>query len=424
MRRDLLPQPRKRQLSRTATSKFFFLVDGMAKQNEPTPTQMEALERSYMATGQFVMESPEFKDLVDTVHAHCSRAIGTLVRPLRGRAEGFDVDIALRLQRQALGRYGNHPGLLIDHLHQVLQRYAQAHGLKLKRWERCVTVEYAGSMFVDIAPIIHEPLLTARFGETHARIPDRELRLFDGTNPMGLVRAFDEAAKTRANFTFQEALALDSLEKSANLQKLPDVEVQERLLSRLIQLIKLHRNVAFGNVGLLDLAPSSIFVTTLAAAAYVLRAPIPHDGPLDLLLDVLDMMPLLFQRELLPSGADRWVLANPTAPGTNLAESMNGMGRQEAFTQWHSRLSEDVEALVRCLEGNPGTDVLYHQIETTFGNRAAQAVHELTAPKPMAGGVRTSEHGIVGPRVVSVGMAGAAASLHMPARAHKFFGHE
>lgn len=424
MRRDLLPQPRKRQLSRIATSKFFFLVDGMAKQNEPTPTQMEALERSYVATGQFVMESPEFKDLVDIEHAHGSRAIGTLVRPLRGRAEGFDVDIALRLHRHALARYGSHPALLIDHLHQVLQRYAHAHGLKLKRWERCVTLEYTDSMFVDIAPIIHEPSLTAQFGGTHARIPDRELRLFDATNPMGLVRSFDEAAKTRANFTFQEALALDSLEKSASLQKLPEIEVQERLLSRLVQLIKLHRNVAFGTADLLDLAPSSIFVTTLAAAAYVLRAPIPHDGPLDLLLDVLDMMPLLFQREPLPSGADRWVLANPTAPGTNLAETMNSTGRQDAFTQWHARLTQDVGALIRCLEGNPGTDVLHHQIETTFGTRAAQAVHELTAPKPVAGGVRTPEHGIVGPRVVSVGTAGVAAPLHMPARAHKFFGQE
>ena len=85
MHRDPLPLPLKRQLSRGSSSKFFYLADGIAKYNEPTQTQLGALERSYTATGQFVMESDEFRDFTMTVHAQGSRAIGTIIRPMRFR---------------------------------------------------------------------------------------------------------------------------------------------------------------------------------------------------------------------------------------------------------------------------------------------------------------------------------------------------
>lgn len=97
MRRDSLPVPLKRRLSSTASPRFFYLADAIAKYNEPTQTQLNALERSYMATGQYVTESPEFRDITVTVHAQGSRATGTLVRPMRERPEGFDVDIVIRL---------------------------------------------------------------------------------------------------------------------------------------------------------------------------------------------------------------------------------------------------------------------------------------------------------------------------------------
>lgn len=419
MHRDPLPVPLKRRLSSTASPRFFYLADAIAKYNEPTQTQLEALERSYMATGQYVMESPEFRDITVTVHAQGSRATGTLVRPMRERPEGFDVDIVVRLHRQALGRSGYDPSRLINELYRVLKRYADAHGLKLTRWERCVTLEYAGGMCVDITPIVEDPLVSIPHGETHARVPDRKLQMFEPTNPLGLVRTFGEAAKVRAAFTAQEELSF--AEARADLQRLPDAEeVQSRLLSRLVQLLKLHRNIAFKSTTVEDFSPRSVFLTALAATAYAVRAPLMHDSPLDLLLDIVDTMPLFFQRIPQPGGGEYWLLPNLTAPGDNLASGMNTPARQAAFAQWHARLQTDLQRLIESVEQREGLDVLQRLVEGCFGPRAAQAVREISAPKPASGSASGAPDS--GSRIISVGTILPAVTFAAPARAHKFFG--
>ncbi|SCK42593.1 hypothetical protein VAR608DRAFT_4083 [Variovorax sp. HW608] len=425
MHRDPLPQPIKRSLSAAASPHFFFLADAIAVANEPTPSQLEALERSYMATGQFVMDSPEFKGLVLQVHAQGSRAIGTLVRPRRERPEGFDVDIVIRLQRDALVRFGNSPVRLINELHKVIERYANAHGLALTRWERCVTLEYADGMCVDLTPIVEDERFSIPHGGTHARVPDRELQLFDPTNPMGLVRTFDDAARVRANFTRQLIVKSSAMDSAAELVQLPNADqVQSRLLSRLVQLLKLHRNVKFGSALNLDLSPRSVFVTSLAASAYVMRAPIAHESPLDLLLDIVATMPLLFRRCSLPSGGEHWDLPNPTAPGDNLASGMNAPGRQAAFLQWHASLVSDLERVIACIERRAGQDVLQTLVEQSFGKRAAQALQAATAPKaaPPNLPVTSLTSNIGTGRIVSVGTAIPSVTVAAPTRAHRFFG--
>jgi hypothetical protein len=67
---------------------------------------------------------------------------------------------------------------------------------------------------------------------------------------------------------------------------LPDADVvSQRLLSIFVQLMKVHRNIAFGapKDGQESVAPASVFFTVLAGAAYALKAPQPHETPLDLL---------------------------------------------------------------------------------------------------------------------------------------------
>jgi hypothetical protein len=414
MNRDPLPLPLKRRLSRAASPKFFSLVDAIAKYNEPTQTQLDALERSYGATGRHVMESDEFRDFTITVHAQGSRAIGTIIRPMRIRPEGFDIDIVIRLRRAAFLKYGNDAARLINDLYAVLKRYADMHNLKITRWERCITLEYADGMCVDITPIIEDPLVSIPYGATHARVPDRKLQLFEPSNPMGLANAFGEAARIRAAFTTVDGASFSEAVLRGDLQPLPDAdEVQNRLLSRLVQLLKLHRNVAFGAAGDgADFSPRSVFITSLAATAYATRAPIPHDSPLDLLLDLVDTMPMFIQRQPQPGAGEYWLLPNLTAPGDNLAGGMNTPGRQDAFFQWHARLKDDLQQLLQCIEQREGLDRMLEIVEGAFGTRAAQAVRELEQPRQVS---RTEL------RLVAVGTA-AATTLSMPARAHTFHG--
>ena len=415
MHRDSLPVPLKRQLSSAASPKFLGVIDAITKYNEPTQTQLDALERSYNATGLYVMESAEFRDLTVTVHAQGSRSIGTLVRPMQLRPEGFDVDIVVRLREAAMRKYGHDAAALINDLYTVVRRYAEQHGLKVTRWERCITLEYADRMCVDITPIIEDERVGIPYGASHARVPDRKLKLFEPTNPKGLASSFNDAASVQAIFTFTKAVTLDFAEARADLQPLPAAEeVQSRLLSRLIQMLKLHRNVAFGGTAEgTDFSPRSVFITSLAATAYATRAPIAHDSPLDLALDIVDTMPMFFQRQSLAGGGEFWNLPNLTAPGDNLASGMNTSARQKAYFEWHARLKKDLQRLIDCIERREGLDEMLKIVERAFGPRAALSVREMETPKVLPQSAR---------RIISVGTAAAATILPLPARSHNFYG--
>ncbi len=415
MYRDPLPQPRVRNLAISSSPKFFGLTDAIAKHFEPTPTQMGTLERAYLTVGQYVIDSEEFSDLAIRAHAQGSRAIGTIIRPLW--SDVFDIDLVVRLHRSAFQKYGgaNGPVRLINDLYTVLKRYSDAHGLEILRWDRCVTLKYANEMCVDVAPIIDEPSIVAVFGETHARIPDRDLKQYEPSNPEGLASGFNTTAKINPIFTITNSIqSFSEGSASGNLQPLPDAdEVMDRILSRLIQLMKVHRDKAFGAPKLgQDFAPKSVFITTLAAAAYAARAQIAHDSPLDLLLDVVDTMILFFERQRLGNDRECWILPNVTAPGDNLASGMNTPQIQQAFLQWHAQLVNDLTRLLQCIERCAGADELIKLVTEIFGDRAARAVVELDAP-------RSTKN--PGQRLVQLGTA-AAATFSMPARAHTYFG--
>lgn len=418
MIREPVTLPQRTRISTRSSARFFHLVDAIARAHEPTPTQLTALERSYNSTGEFLSACPEFRGDLIQIHAHGSRQLGTIVRPRDGSREGFDIDLIARLTPEARRKYEGDrgPALLLDRLHGALSRYAEAHGLKLHRWERCATLEYAEGMYADIAPVIDAPLLAAPFGDTHGLIPDRELRCFDSTNPRGYAKHFDLAAAISPNFTGALSFS-DAMEsvKRADVTPLPDAqEVFDRLLCRLVQLLKLHRNVGFGvaQVGQ-DMAPTSVFLTTLAAMAYAVEAPQPHESPLELLLDIVERMPLHFERISQPDGSEQWVLPNPSAPKDNLAASMNSPARQEAFFSWHRRLISDLKCILHAIEHHEGLDVLLKVLQAAFGPRSAGAIQQAQAE-------RQSVSRAAG-RVTLISSA-VAVPISVPARSHTYFG--
>ena len=406
-----------RHVTASASARFTYLAEAIARAFEPTATQLQDLERAYTATGEYLIECAEFDGLVLQVHAQGSRQMGTIVRPMEAKREGFDIDLVVRLSKDALHRYGGPggPDRLLDRLFSALQRYAGRHDLGIERWERCVTLIYAGGMRADFAPVIDDPLHALPHGEHHGRIPDRDRSKYLSTNPKGYCLGFDTAAEVTPVFRLTEALfaSMDSVRK-ADLAPLPDVtEVFERLLSRFVQLGKVHRNIAFADLksgG--ELAPTSVFLTSLFAKAYAIQAPQPHDGPLDLFFDIVDVLPTLFEREVLPSGQERWMLMNPFAVSDNLASSMNTVSRQQAFTQWHTKLVSDLDALLAAVDGNQGLDAITKAVEQAFGPRATQSVLQHNAQRRE--GHRTLQRaGFV--------VAGTLPVV-TPARAHTYFG--
>jgi hypothetical protein len=414
--RDNVNQFPTRKVAAAASARFTYLAETIAKAHEPTQTQLDELERAYNATGQYLSECEEFDGLLMEVHAHGSRQLGTIVRPIDVLREGFDIDLIARLMRGALARYGGDGGtmLLIEHLFQALKRYADRHGLKIKRWERCVTLTYAGGMCADFAPVIDDPTTLATHGQHHGRIPDRELKRYLATNPRGYSLGFDEIARILPSYrrTFAEDAAIKSFHR-ADVAPLPDsADVLGRPLSRFVQLGKIHRNVAFADVDR-ALAPTSVFLTSLIAKAYAIAAPQMHDGPLDLFFDMVELLPTLFGRELLGGGREHWTLANPYAHGDNLASSMNDSPqRQQAFSQWHAKLLCDLDKLLEAIDGARGLDEVHKVVEQSFGPRAGQAAIQ-------RGAERREENRTL--KRAGFTIAGTL-PVTQPARAHTYFG--
>lgn len=406
-----------RNVTAAASARFTYLAEAIARAFEPTATQLQELERAYNATGEYLIECAEFDGLVTQVHAQGSRQMGTIVRPMDPQREGFDIDLVVRLSKDALKRYGAPGGaaLLLEHLYIALKRYADRHGLGIERWERCVTLIYAGGMRADFAPVIDDPLHTLEYGEHHGRIPDRERRSYLSTNPRGYCLGFDVAAKVAPVFRLSEALTANFAEaRKVDVEPLPDAEeVFARLLSRYVQLGKVHRNISFGDIPSgNDLAPTSVFLTSLFAKAYAILARQPHDGPLDLFFDIVELVPKLFEREIIQYGGERWILMNPFAQNDNLASSMNSSQRQQAFSQWHAKFVAALEALLGAVEGNHGLDAVTKAVEEAFGPRAKLAVLQHSAQRRE--GHRTLQRaGFV--------VAGTLPVV-TPARAHTYFG--
>lgn len=406
-----------RQVTADASARFTYLTEAIAKAFEPTATQLAELERAYVATGEYLTECPEFAGTLTHIHAHGSRQLGAIVRPLDVSREGFDIDLVARLSRGALARYGGEagPSLLLQHLFTALGRYADRHGLSIKKWERCVTLTYAGGMCADFAPVIDDPMHALAFGEHHGRIPDRELKHYVATNPRGYCLGFDEIAKVTPTFRVvnSQSFALDSIRK-ADVEPLPNAQdVMGRLLSRFVQLAKVHRNHAFANVpNASRLAPPSVFLTSLIAKAYAILAPKVHEGPLDLFLGIVELLPLLFERQALVGGGEIWFLGNPCALADNAAASMNTSQRQQAFRQWHDKLSSDLADLLKTINAGQGSDTVAKAVESAFGARAGQAVLAHTAQRRDS--LRSSGKAAF--------IVGGVTSIVTPARAHTYFG--
>lgn len=204
---DFVESPR----TPAATSFFFRLVEDLGKSLEPTETQLQTLERSYTSTGEYLSACDEFAGELVDIHPHGSRQIGTITRPFRKR-DGFDIDLIARFDKKASVTYSGINGatLLLNRLHVAVSRYAQQHGLKLHRWERCVTLEYADGMCADIAPVIDSPHYGALHGELHGQIPDRELQSFHPTNPRGFTKYFNKLAEISPNFIGTEVFKAEA----------------------------------------------------------------------------------------------------------------------------------------------------------------------------------------------------------------------
>jgi hypothetical protein len=369
------------------------ILEAMCGGLELSLSQAELAEERYGAVGRWLGADPLLAGA--WIYVHGSVALGTTTKPL-GRSE-FDVDLVCHVPHATPAtRPATLKTLVGDRLkdHGTYQRL-------IEEMRRCWRLNYAGEFHMDITPSIPNPGC-ALGGEL---VPDKELRQWKPTNPIGYRRLFEKRALLQPIFRLLKAerYAADSVEPYPARMRI------KGLLRRVVQLCKRHRDIYFADRP--ELAPLSVIITTLAARSYEWRV---HNGvfddEIDLLVSVLQSMP-----DFIAFDGVGWSIPNETTQGENFAEKWNAKPRlADAFYAWHRVCVGDLERLLELV----GRDRIQKSLADSFGSSAAAS-----AMQPMTDRItsnRDSGRLVVAPGVGLTAATGTSGGT--PVRPNTFFG--
>jgi hypothetical protein len=325
---------------------------------ELTATQHNAAREHYEAVADWLLEStnPLLQNLI--IYPHGSIVLGTTVKP-HGRNE-HDVDL---VSRAPSVNTSYSPVILKTAIGQRLREHAHYRPI-LKEKRRCWRLEYANEFHLDITPSILNPACD-NGGEL---VPDKELMHWQPTNPQGYLRLFERRALLRPSIRFTDAL----LEKRGDAAApFPRQTRLKGILRRLVQLAKRHRDIHFEH-GDVSIAPISIVITTLLAQAYEKCVRQSYDSELQLLIDVIRMVPQFIEGPT-TNGTSRWAVWNETTEAENFAEKWNRKSLlATAFFQWHAKFLADIERITDVY----GLDRLTKSLAESFGERPARMARD------------------------------------------------
>jgi hypothetical protein len=367
---------------------------------ELTPTQHELAKRRYEAIGEWLADADNHLLKALTIYPHGSIALGTTVKP-HGHFE-HDVDLVSRAADVAMR---TEPFALKKAVGDRLKEHSYYASI-LEEKRRCWRLNYAGEFHLDITPSIVNPTCP-NGGEL---VPDKELQRWKASNPQGYRRWFEELAQLLPRIRFAKALAEDR----ADVAPFPRQTALKGVLRRTVQVAKRHRDIHFEH-DTDGAAPISILITTLLGQAYAICAPNTYDTELQLIVEIIRLMPSLIEGPL-TTGHTRWAVWNPTTQGENFAEKWNANpALPSAFFTWHVTLLEDVERLTTIF----GFDQLKKSLSESFGPRpTSKAMDAITTAVSVA-----RERGKLSV-VPTIGLSTAVNSTGTNVRGNTFFGAE
>lgn len=279
-------------------------------------------------------------------------ALGTTVKPVEGP---HDLDFVLEL---SIAHDRVDPMKLIQELYTFLGKHA-VYGPMTSLKNRCVRVEYANEFYMDVLPACRN----GDAGGTCIRVPDRALKAWTDSDPLGYVRWFEERAKMR--------FVARILDKAAPIPAREPVG-QKQTLTLVVQLLKRWRDRYYADR---DVAPISIILTTLAGHAYTGERSISES--LNLVLNRI----VGFLDDAHRTGTPLRVW-HPTHPAEELSEKWNNdRPAYEAFVKgirafndrWSKLMKrkENVNSELEGLFGEPVKTVLRKRAEQLQQSRLA-----------------------------------------------------
>lgn len=340
------------------------LIEEACQHLEPSPYQREMAQQRYEGVGDWLSKSDDPLLAEIAIRLQGSVAIGTTVKPI-GITE-YDVDLVAHVPDLNVTIS---PAMLKRNIGDRLRANGHYAPL-LKEMPRCWRLDYANEFHLDITPSIPNP--SCPFGGE--LVPDKALRSWKASNPMGYRGKFERRAKLKARIRSAFGRAFDSTVTNAQVEPYPEEMRLKGLLRRTVQIAKRHRDLEF--IDDMDgLAPLSIIITTLTSRSYEFCVGnFVYDHELDLIVDLLRRMPNSIETRVTDTGVE-WYLWNQTTAGENFCEKWNKHPeRATAFFEWHTKLITDIERLAAAEGLDDVRRLLCNIVGSTPANAALDAL--------------------------------------------------
>ena len=272
------------------------------------PYRYRQAEERYQAMGRLLeAEVSPFALFAPMIYPQGSMQLGTTVHPIEGP---HDLDFVLELSTS----YQNvQPMKLIRVLFAYLKNnnvYREMVQLK----NRCVRVVYANEFYMDVLPACQDRAA----GSTCIQVPDRQVKFWKPSNPIGYARWFKQRAEIGGRVVVAKAVPVPAQQRTE----------EKRPLQLIVQLLKRWRDICYAGA---DGAPISIVLTTLAAENYN-----GEDSISEGLLAVLRRIVAAVASAERMGG--RLVVCNPSNLSEDLSERWDG--DREAYEQFTSGIRD------------------------------------------------------------------------------------
>src|SRR5258708_1030382 len=172
-------------LSQSFTAGLDEMLLGVCEDLQLTPARYDLAVARYGTLNRLLeSEGSPFRYFHPEIYPQGSMALGTTVRAIEAP---HDFDFVLQLSRD---HDGIDPMAVIKALYGFLRQHG-TYGPMTSLKNRCVRIEYADEFYMDVLPACRNHAL----GGTCLKVPDRAVRDWTDSNPLGYVKWFKEKSK-------------------------------------------------------------------------------------------------------------------------------------------------------------------------------------------------------------------------------------
>lgn len=328
----------------TTTQHLHLFLEQIAQAMDITEAQYQQVVARYTAvSNHLAKEDSPLARFQPDILPQGSFLLGTMIRPII-ESDELDVDLVCRLKGKVQDwAQKNVKEAVGDQIvtNEDYKRMLDDEG------KRCWTLIYSGAFHLDILPALvgqeHYNLFEKSYaGLQKEQVDELAIRITDNTltnypwdantqnwpksNPFGYAKWFQNRSASA-----EKQLRMFS----ESVEPLPEYSKEKEPLVRIVQILKRHRDIMFGND---DEKPISIIITTLAAKAYNKETDIIKG-----LLMVLNNMEahIVDKYSIAHQKTIKWI-SNPINDEENFADRWpNEPNKQTKFYDWLEKAKED-----------------------------------------------------------------------------------